>query len=144
MSVDGGFVGQQPVEASGERIGIGQLLHGDNIVLLCTKEVAGNAAGFYRIAQHQGGNAAGISSDGGMGAGADEHPAPGNVALEFHAVVIIKENYSPCRRSLLGVNQIGIYDFCGSLTNVIHRPNPLHLIVCFELFGNALTLSHLL
>ena len=34
-------------------------------------------------------------------------------------------------------------DFCGSAANVIHPSNPLHLIVCFELFGHALTLCHL-
>ena len=43
----------------------------------------------------------------------------------------------------LVVNYIVIYDFCGSAADVIHSSNPLHLIVCFELFGHALTLCHL-
>ena len=44
---------------------------------------------------------------------------------------------------LLVVNYIVIYDFGSSATDVIHPSNPLHLIVCFELFGHALTLCHL-
>ena len=35
-----------------------------------------------------------------------------------------------------------IYDFCGSAADVIHPSDPLHLIVCFEFFGYALTLCH--
>lgn len=34
-------------------------------------------------------------------------------------------------------------DFCGSAANVIHPSNPLHLVVCFELFRHALTLCKL-
>ena len=43
----------------------------------------------------------------------------------------------------LVVNYIVIYDFCGSAADVIHQSNPLHLIVCFELFCHTLTLCHL-
>ena len=43
---------------------------------------------------------------------------------------------------LLVVNYIVIYDFGSSATDVVHPSNPLHLIVCFELFGHALTLCH--
>ena len=37
----------------------------------------------------------------------------------------------------LGVNQLCIYDFCCTVTNIIHSRNPQHLIVCFKLFGYA-------
>jgi len=43
----------------------------------------------------------------------------------------------------LVINYIVIYDFCGSAADVIHTSNPLHLIVCFELFGHTFTLRHL-
>lgn len=36
-----------------------------------------------------------------------------------------------------------IYDFCRYVTDIVHPSNPFHLILCFELFGYALTLSHL-
>ena len=35
---------------------------------------------------------------------------------------------SPCRRSWLGVNYVEVYNFGGSLTDVIHLSNPHHLI----------------
>ena len=41
------------------------------------------------------------------------------------------------------VDNIVVYDFRGSAADVIHPSNPLHLIVCFEFFGYALTLRHL-
>ena len=53
-----------------------------------------------------------------------------------------KEN-SPCRRFRLVVNNIVIYNFGGSATDVIHPSNPLHLILCLKLFSNVLTLCHL-
>ena len=37
----------------------------------------------------------------------------------------------------LVINYIVIYDFCGSASDVIHPSNPLHLIICFELFGHT-------
>lgn len=43
----------------------------------------------------------------------------------------------------LVINYIVIYDFCGSAADVIHPNNPLNLIICFELFSNALTFCHL-
>ncbi len=43
----------------------------------------------------------------------------------------------------LVVNYFVIYDFCGSAVDVVHPSNPRHLIVRFELFSHALTLSHL-
>ena len=43
----------------------------------------------------------------------------------------------------LVVNYIVIYDFCGSAADIGHPSNPLHLIVCFELFGCAFTFCHL-
>ena len=43
----------------------------------------------------------------------------------------------------LVINYIVVYNFGDSAANVIHPSNPLHLIVCFEFFGYALTLRHL-
>ena len=43
----------------------------------------------------------------------------------------------------LVINYIMIYDFGGSTADVIHSSDPLHLIICFEFFGYALTLCHL-
>ena len=54
-----------------------------------------------------------------------------------------EENQTPCRRSRLVIDYIVIYDFCGSAADVIHLSNPLHLIIRFELFGNARTFRHL-
>ena len=44
----------------------------------------------------------------------------------------------------LAVNYILIYDFYGSVANVIHPSNPLKLIFRFESFCNTLCLCHLL
>ena len=43
----------------------------------------------------------------------------------------------------LVINYIVVYDFCGSAADIVHPSNPLHLIVCFELVGHALTFCHL-
>lgn len=36
-----------------------------------------------------------------------------------------------------------IYDFCRYVTDIVHSPNPFHLIFRLKLLRYALTLSHL-
>ena len=43
----------------------------------------------------------------------------------------------------LVVNNIVIYDFCGSAADVVHPSNPLHLTICFEFFRYAFALCNL-
>ena len=43
----------------------------------------------------------------------------------------------------LCIYNIRIYYLYRSISDIIHPTNPFHLIVCFELFGHALTLCHL-
>ena len=43
----------------------------------------------------------------------------------------------------LFINQLAIYYLSRSATNVVHLLCPLHLIVRLELFGNTITLCHL-
>ena len=44
---------------------------------------------------------------------------------------------TPCRRFLLIVNYIAVYNFRCPLADVIHPTNPLQLIARFELFRDA-------
>lgn len=49
---------------------------------------------------------------------------------------------SPCRRCLLCVNQIGIYDFRSLDSDIIHPANPLHLILCYQIvFSKCIKIS---
>ena len=50
--------------------------------------------------------------------------------------------YSPPPDNLC-VDQLMVYDFHCPFPDVIHPLFPLHLILCFELFGDALLLGHL-
>ena len=43
----------------------------------------------------------------------------------------------------LCVNEFCVYNFCCSLTNIIHPTNLHHLVISFEFFGYTLTLCHL-
>ena len=47
----------------------------------------------------------------------------------------IAANFEIGQLYLLYINQLGIYDFYGSVADVIHPTNPLYLIIGFELFG---------
>ena len=44
----------------------------------------------------------------------------------------------------LCINQIVVHNLHSSIPNVVHPLYPQHLILCFKLFGDALTLGHLL
>lgn len=43
----------------------------------------------------------------------------------------------------LYINQFSVHNLCGSVPNIVHSPNPRHLVGCFELFGHTFTLCHL-
>lgn len=44
----------------------------------------------------------------------------------------------------LRIYQFAVCYFCCSIANAVHLSHPLHRIGCFQLFGHALTLCHLL
>ena len=41
--------------------------------------------------------------------------------------------------SSLAVDQVGIYNFCGSVADIIHPSNPFHLVKLFKLFSHFFT-----
>ena len=44
----------------------------------------------------------------------------------------------------LCINQIVVHDFSCPIPDTVHPLHPQHLILCLELFGDTLTLCHLL
>jgi hypothetical protein len=50
---------------------------------------------------------------------------------------------SPLGLRLLCVNDLAVHDLHGTRMDVVHPPDPLHRVSCFELFRNTLCLLHL-
>ena len=61
--------------------------------------------------------------------------------LDEHRNTVHHRHHNIQNRSII---KLAEHNFKRSVFYIIHPPNPFHLIVCFELFGNTLTLCRLI